>query len=124
METIDIEVINDSIIRLQLVRETLKLNKSDFARRVGSEQSHITKVLAGKANLGEHLILKIEQRLGLTPGWLETGEGTMFSTDDRRPSEPVNRLIDADKIRLETENKMLREQVDLLTKLLANKRID
>lgn len=78
MEILDNEVINDKAQRLELVREQLGINKSELARRIGSPQSHISKVLKGEVALGDLLGDKIVRRLHINPVWWESGEGAML----------------------------------------------
>ncbi|GAB3324366.1 hypothetical protein GCM10027299_21610 [Larkinella ripae] len=65
--------------RLEEVRKTLRINKSEFARRIDSTQSYISKVLSGEKTVGPVVIDKVVKNLGVNRAWLETGDGEMFN---------------------------------------------
>lgn len=96
MQPVDLQEINMTGERLEVVREKLEINKSELARRIGSPQSHISKVLNGKEGIGKHLSEQIVKQLRLNPVWWETGEGTIFLRPTGDEAVKINMLDETD----------------------------
>ena len=83
--------------RWKLLLEELGMSQARFAERVGVGKSHVSKLVSGKANASELLLLAVEQKFGVNPRWLEVGEAPMFleaSAERRRVLELVEGLTD------------------------------
>jgi len=96
MQQIGTQCFNMTGERLEIVRRQLNVNKSELARRIGSPQSHISKVLNGRESIGKHLSEQIVRQLRLNYQWWETGQGSIFddgyqgSEDKAQTSPQVN----------------------------------
>ena len=69
--------------RIKNVRKRLKLTQREFGKKLGVQDTAISKLEAGERNLTEQMILSICRTFDVNEGWLRTGEGNMFEeTDD------------------------------------------
>ncbi|MCL2603400.1 MAG: helix-turn-helix domain-containing protein [Defluviitaleaceae bacterium] len=83
-------MINDKIKQL---RKTLKLNQTDFGRKLGVSRSVIVNIELHKVAPKELFLAHICEVFGASRGWLETGEGDMF-TGEKKPDYLLTELLD------------------------------
>lgn len=69
--------------RLKELRKSLNLTQGEFGEKVGLAQTTVAGYETGIRTPAPVVILSIEKEFGLTPGWLETGSGTMFKPSTR-----------------------------------------
>jgi transcriptional regulator with XRE-family HTH domain len=67
--------------RLTELRESLGLNKSQFAKKLGLTQSAISLIESGKNLLTDQNIHLISLTFLVNETWLRTGEGPMFNRE-------------------------------------------
>lgn len=65
--------------RIKILRKTLKLNQTDFGKRVAIAQGHLTNIETGKRDVTEKNIKIICLEFNVNKEWLTTGEGVMFN---------------------------------------------
>jgi transcriptional regulator with XRE-family HTH domain len=68
--------------RLRLLRKTLNLNQTEFAKKLGVTFSAVSLMELGKTNLTDQNINLICLTFHVREHWLRTGEGDMFADDD------------------------------------------
>lgn len=71
--------------RIELIITRNGLKKVEFARKLGIDQSYVTKLLKGeKFKPSESLVKLICREFGVSEDWLRTGDGEMYAkkTDD------------------------------------------
>ena len=59
--------------RLKLLRETLELNGSEFARSVGYSKSSYSLFESGKSEMSPKFLRLVKEKYGISPDWLLTG---------------------------------------------------
>jgi transcriptional regulator with XRE-family HTH domain len=64
--------------RLRTLRKALKLNQTEFARRMGLTQTALSMIEVGKTPLTEKNIRLICSEFGVNEAWLREGQGEMF----------------------------------------------
>jgi transcriptional regulator with XRE-family HTH domain len=64
--------------RLKVLRKSLKLNQTEFARRLGLTQTALSMIELGKVSLTEKNIRLICSEFGVNDVWLREGQGEMF----------------------------------------------
>lgn len=69
---------NDIGVRIGELIKSLELKKVHFAKRVGVDQSYITKLTKGISQPSDLLITAICREFNANECWLRTGEGEMF----------------------------------------------
>lgn len=87
----------------QLIEERFEGNQSRMARAVDISRTQIRTALTGGVNLGEHAASRIEEKLGLPDGWMDSKppSGAVPTTPYKaRMGQPpkvhsVNELLDA-----------------------------
>lgn len=65
-----------------VVKET-KLTKSEFAKKLGVSQPHISRLCSGETQPSDRTIQDICREFGVDRVWLEKGEGQMFTPVSR-----------------------------------------
>lgn len=70
---------NDRIRRL---RETLGLNQTDFANKIGVQRSTVSNYEQGSRVPIDAVITSICREFNVNEVWLRTGDGDMFNEDD------------------------------------------
>jgi transcriptional regulator with XRE-family HTH domain len=68
--------------RLRILRKSLKLNQTEFAKRLGVTFSAISLMELGKTNLTDQNINLIRLTFHVSEEWLRTGKGDMFVDND------------------------------------------
>lgn len=71
------------IDRIISLRESLKVNQEEFAKRIGVSRNFISLVETGKRNLSDRTIADICREFDVNEIWLRTGEGEMFMPKSR-----------------------------------------
>ncbi len=69
--------------RLKQVRNHFKLNKEQFSMYFGISAYELTSMENSKKNICYMLLIKLEEMLGVDPGWLITGKGKMLRERDQ-----------------------------------------
>ena len=88
------------IERLEMIREALGLNVTQFAEAAGISQGNMSAMLNNKRVIGEGIINKVCMELGVNKRYILTGEGNTFS-------DSIVTINDCDKLRY-TENDSLK----------------
>lgn len=99
--------------RWKLLLDELGMSQVRFAEKVGVGKSHISKLVSGDANASGLLLFAVEQKFGVSPEWLEDGEGPMFSdvsAERRRVLELVDGLTDEQAKAVSAFIRCLREE--------------
>jgi len=65
-------------VRIKEVRKSLKMNQTDFGRRILLSQSQVGYVEQGKSVATERTIRLVCSEFGVDEKWLRTGEGEML----------------------------------------------
>ena len=68
--------------RILNLRKEMRLNQSDFGKRIGVTSSAICNYENGSRSVGEQVILAICREFNVSEEWLRTGEGEMFQQDN------------------------------------------
>jgi transcriptional regulator with XRE-family HTH domain len=63
--------------RLKEIRNQLGLTQGDFAKKVGTNQAHISRIENYSLEPTKAIIKELIQKLNIDANWLLTGEGTM-----------------------------------------------
>ncbi len=69
--------------RIISLRENLKINQEDFAKKIGVSRNFISLVETKKRNLSDRTIADICHEFDVNEHWLRTGEGEMFMPKSR-----------------------------------------
>lgn len=69
--------IND---RVKIIRKSLNLNQTDFAKRIGIKQTTLSSIEIGIVNLTDRNLQQICRVFRINESWLRTGEGQMHTT--------------------------------------------
>ena len=70
---------NSILERVRTVIETEKMSDSAFAKRIGITQSSFSSLFQRDVVPRSDLVASISNTFGISPGWLLTGEGSMFA---------------------------------------------
>jgi len=76
--------------RIKEVRKHFKLTQTEFGRRVGIIQGHLTGIESGKKNVTAKTLKVICATYGVSEEWLETGNGEMLA---QSPEKKAKRVI-------------------------------
>ena len=68
--------------RIKSVRETFRLNRTEFAQILGLSISIISLMESGKTLVSEKTVTLLERTFLINPDWLYNGVGGMFSRED------------------------------------------
>lgn len=79
---------NQGIIeRIRFIMNEMRLNQFNFAKRIDTDPSNLSKHLNGKLPINESLINKIVVNLGVSKNWLKNGNDVPFpKAQSRKPS--------------------------------------
>ena len=66
--------------RIRALRKELKLNQSDFGKKIGMKQTSISTMEGNGATVTDQAINSICKTWSVNESWLRTGEGEMFDT--------------------------------------------
>lgn len=103
--------------RVKQIREKLKLNQAEFAKKIGLSQSTLAMIEVNKRTFSDKHIKLICSEFGVSENWLRTGEGDMFASSpyekeflnifDSLTSDTKEYLLLMAKELLKTQNKLL-----------------
>lgn len=95
--------------RIKILIDRLDLSQRQFAIKILINPSYISRIVQGKVEPSERLIILITNVFGVSRKWLETGEGDMFSGESIDPikKDIFDMIDDLDE-----------EQVALLSKFM------
>ena len=71
-------------VRLKSVRKDKKLTQTQFASAIGYSKLQICFIETGRNNTSNELIHKVVSVFGVNLEWLLTGEGEMYSGQEKR----------------------------------------
>lgn len=100
---------------IRILINELNISQRKFALKIGVDPGYMSKILNGKAEVNERMILLIENVFNVNRYWLETGEGNIFrntsfiSTKDR-VLEIIDKLDDDQIESVSVFLKFLQEQ--------------
>lgn len=77
--------------RFRQVRKHLKMQQSEFAKRLGLSQTSISWLEQDGNTVSEQTIRLLHLDFHVSEEWLRTGEGPMFSAEDDSPLEKLCR---------------------------------
>lgn len=77
--------------RIRILRKSLRLNQTEFGRRLGLQQGTIAGYETGTRVPSDAAILSICREYGVSELWLRTGEGDMFPPKSR--AEELGALV-------------------------------
>lgn len=77
--------------RIKLLRQTLDMSQSEFAKQIGVSQQTLSTLENNSRPLSERNIISLCSVYGVSESWLRTGEGEMFPP----PPEEDDELIEA-----------------------------
>lgn len=87
-------------LRIKGLVKDLGLSLSEFAKRIGTHQSSLSRSLADGNNVGDAMLSKISIAFGINKAWLLTGEGEML----RKKEEDALSRIGANRDKGDKEN--------------------
>ena len=67
----------DTNDRVKMIRKSLKLNQTDFARKIGIKQSALSSIESKQSSVTDRNIKAICDEYRINEHWLRTGEGEM-----------------------------------------------
>lgn len=70
----------DKSIRMRTIRKALGLKQLDFAMKLGTDQSSITKHESGKRPIGKNIEYKLLREFNVNAEWWRSGEGDIFNS--------------------------------------------
>lgn len=76
-------------LRVKMLIESLGYSPSSFAKRIGFNQSNLSKILRGEREVPANLIEKLLDNTNVNRAWLLTGEGSMLVSDNEQLVGPA-----------------------------------
>jgi len=85
--------------RLKILLKELNISQRQFALKIGLDAGYFSRIINGKANPPERILLLISNIFNVNKRWLENGEGEIFSTQGvslakKQVLEAINTLND------------------------------
>jgi len=85
--------------RLKILLKELDISQRQFALKIGLDAGYFSRIINGKANPPERILLLISNIFNVNKRWLENGEGEIFSTQavslaKKQVLEAINTLND------------------------------
>ena len=85
--------------RLKTLLNELNISQRQFAIKIHLDPGYFSKIIQGKANPPERILLLIENIFNVNKSWLETGEGEIFcnqgiSLTKKQVLESIDTLTD------------------------------
>ena len=77
--------------RFRQVRKHLKMQQSEFAKRLGLSQTSVSWLEQEGNTVSEQTIRLLQLDFHVSEEWLRTGDGPMFSSEDDSPLEKLCR---------------------------------
>lgn len=65
--------------RLKILLKELNISQRQFAMKINLDAGYFSKIIQGKVNPPDRILLLIENVFHVNKRWLENGEGEMFS---------------------------------------------
>ncbi|TKI72539.1 helix-turn-helix transcriptional regulator [Lysinibacillus mangiferihumi] len=106
--------------RIKEIRNSLKMNQTEFAQHLGLSQSTLAMIEVGKRKFSDKHIKIICSTFNINENWLRTGEGEMFNSSlyekelidvfDNLNPETQQYLIVMAKELLNTQKKLLNQK--------------
>lgn len=69
--------------RLLAIRKALKLNQTDFGKKLGLSTAAVSALESGQRNLTDRHMLLLASELNVNEQWLRDGDGEMFMKADK-----------------------------------------
>lgn len=66
--------------RLKILLKELNISQRQFAMKINLDAGYFSRIIQGKVNPPDRILLLIENVFNVNKNWLEDGEGEMFST--------------------------------------------
>lgn len=66
--------------RLKILLKELNMSQRQFAMKINLDAGYFSRIVQGKVNPPDRILLLIENVFGVNKDWLENGKGEMFST--------------------------------------------
>lgn len=66
--------------QLKILLRELDMSQRQFAMRINLDPGYFSRIMHGKVNPPDRILLLIENVFNVNKNWLENGEGDMFST--------------------------------------------
>lgn len=66
--------------RLKILLKELDMSQRQFAMKINLDAGYFSKIVQGKVNPPDRILLLIENVFNVNKSWLENGEGEIFST--------------------------------------------
>ena len=70
-------MVND---RLKMLLTELDISQRQFAMKINLDAGYFSRIMQGKVNPPDRILLLIENVFNVNKNWLENGEGEMFAT--------------------------------------------
>lgn len=80
----------DFASRLRVVREGANLNQTEFGRRLGVSQGHISGAESGQKTLSAETVLRLAEEFDVSMDWLYFGSPRNFRDSQGRTYTPLN----------------------------------
>lgn len=75
---------NDEIrLRLKKIRLFLNYNQTDFSKKIGIKQNHLSAMEIGQNKLNISVMQTLVDQLNVNLNWLISGKGGMFGTEEK-----------------------------------------
>lgn len=90
--------------RIKKLRKTLELTQQTFCERIGIKRNTIAKYETGRGDPIDAVISLICREFGVNEKWLRTGEGEMFSPEDKNELDALSQkysLSPSDRLLIE-----------------------
>ncbi len=65
--------------RLKILLDELNISQRQFAMKINLDPGYFSKIMRGKVNPPDRILLLIENVFNVNKDWLEYGQGDMFS---------------------------------------------
>lgn len=101
--------------RLKLLIQELGLTQRQFAQKIYLDPGYLSRILQGKIQPPERILLLIEKTFHVNPQWLRTGEGDIFaeselSSEKRRLLAAIDELDESQLQALSAFLRYLKEE--------------
>lgn len=86
--------------RLKILLKELNISQRQFAMKINLDAGYFSRIMQGKVNPPDRILLLIENVFNVNKNWLENGEGEIFSTNGlslakKQVLESIDALNDA-----------------------------
>lgn len=80
--------------RVKMVRKALHISQQEFANRIGLKRCSISSIETNAHPPSEQTILNICREFSINEHWLRTGEGEMFTKEQRNTLEELKKKME------------------------------